>query len=92
MSSHTLLYIGDRKIAAVKVMRACTGAPLKEALNAVNNPLGFIVSQVQAQEIISTYAMLVPNPKLVNRISDWMMWTHNDAQPTDLRSINKGAV
>lgn len=87
MDNYVLIYQGNRSISALRSIRRFTGLSLKEAKGAIDNPMGFIVSETVADNILKDYMFTGINATL-STVLDWSVELHTGPLPIypDLRN------
>lgn len=87
MAVFQMVYVGTRKIYAIKAVRAYCGIGLKEAKDACESDVGFLVSPLKAAAIVSEY--LSGNKRTDGSVpernaEDWRVGEYNFTSPMDL--------
>lgn len=97
MTTMHMIYVGTRKIYAIKAVRMWCSIGLKEAKDAVEASSGFILDENRAAGIVAEY--MRGNYKTdgtVNErfVSDWLVTPYVVSQPIDLTGtwLNVDAV
>ncbi len=84
--SYVMRYVGDRRINAIKAIRAITGNGLIISLAAVRNPNGFIVSRLDCDAIIKDY-VATGWGDIIPRLNAWEVKPYFAEPPYDLRPV-----